>query len=159
MKMSLYKKILLCMLMFSSFIGWNMLIYAETSQRQWNPMQMLDNFAWKVNKDDRIQDTALNDISNIQWKYASEYKITNTLDSIRIQIAPYIQRTMYIGLSIAVLWVIYNWFLMVTNSLHWNWDLEKVKGRMTNIAIWVWLLTWFYVIIQIILAIISYLLN
>jgi 5-hydroxyisourate hydrolase-like protein (transthyretin family) len=80
----------------------------ETSQRQGNPMQMLDNFANKVNKDDRIQDTALNDTSNIQGQYASEFKIANTLDSIRIQIAPYIQRTMYIGLSLAVLGIIYN---------------------------------------------------
>jgi hypothetical protein len=138
-------------------------IYAEqwvsTSKRQGNPMQMLDNFAHKVNKEDRIQDTALNDISNIQWQYASEYKITNTLDSIRIQIAPYIQWTMYIWLSLAVLWIIYNGFLMVTNSIHENGTSEKVKNRIINICIGVGLLTWFYIIIQLLLASISYILK
>ncbi len=153
--MNLYKKVILYMLI---FLG-SFQVYAEVSQRQWTPMQMLDNFAWKVNQEDRIQDTALNDISNIQWQYASEYKISNTLDSIRMQIAPYIQRVMYIGLSIAVLWIIYNGFLMVTNSVHGEWDSEKVKNRITNIAIWVGLLTWFYVVIELLLAGISYLLK
>ncbi len=155
------KKITLYIIMFL----WSSIsvIYAgtwiSTSQRQGNPMQMLDNFANKVNKNDRIQDTALNDISNIQWQYASEFKITNTLDSIRIQIAPYIQRAMYIGLSLATLGIIYNGFLMVTNSIHWNWTNELVKQRIEKIAIWVWLLTWFYAIIQLLLAAISYLLT
>ncbi len=133
--------------------------WSSTSERQWNPMQMLDNFANKVNKEDRIQDTALNDISNIQWQYASEYKISNTLDSIRIQIAPYIQWVMYIWLSLAVLGIIYNGFLMVTNSIHGNGTSEKVKSRIINISIGVGLLTGFYVIIQILLATISYILK
>lgn len=153
--MNLYKKVILYMLI---FLG-SFQVHAEVSQRQWTPMQMLDNFAWKVNQEDRIQDTVVNDISNIQWQYVSEYKISNTLDSIRMQIAPYIQWIMYIGLSIAVLWIIYNGFLMVTNSLHGNWDSTKVKNRITNIAIWVGLLTWFYVVIELLLASISYLLK
>ncbi len=157
--MNILKKTTVYIIMFLLF-GTNIFyVAAETSQRQGNPMQMLDNFAYEVNEWDRIQDTAFNDTSNIQWQYASEYKFANTLDSIRMQIAPYIQRTMYIGLSMAVLAIIYNGFLMVTNSVHGNGTSEKVKSRIINISIGVWLLTWFYVIIQLLLATISYVLQ
>jgi hypothetical protein len=57
---------------------------------------VLDNFGWAVNDGNRIQDNALKDITDKQGQYASEYKFANTLDSIRIQIAPYIQWTMYL---------------------------------------------------------------
>ena len=157
--MNILKKTTVYIIMFL-LIGSSILyVSAETSQRQGNPMQMLDNFAHDVNEWSRIQENAFNDTSNIQWQYASEYKIANTLDSIRIQMAPYIQRTMYIGLSLAVLGIIYNGFLMVTNSIHGNGTSEKVKRRIINISIGVWLLTWFYVIIQLLLATISYVLQ
>jgi hypothetical protein len=48
---------------------------------------------------------------------------------------------------------------MVTNSVHGNGTSEKVKSRIINISIGVWLLTWFYVIIQLLLATISYVLQ
>ncbi len=132
------------------------------AQSRWslwsNPTVVLDRFASRVNTE-KIQDNALNDTSNIQWQYSTEYKISNTLDAIRNQITPYIQRTMYIGLAIAVILIIYNGLLMVTNSLHDQWDLEKIKWRLKNILIWVGILTWFYVIIQLSLAIIDYILQ
>lgn len=123
-----------------------------------SPITVLDNFANRVNEDQRVQDNQLNDISNIQWQYASEYKITNTLDSIRIQIAPYIQWIMYMGLSVAVILIIYNGLLMVTNGVHDQWSVDKLKTRMLNIAVGVGILTWFYLILQLALALISYLL-
>lgn len=157
--MNILKKTTVYIIMFLLF-GTNIFyVAAETSQRQGNPMQMLDNFAHDVNEWSRIQENALNDITDLQWQYEARYKISNTLDSIRMQMAPYIQRTMYIGLSMAVLAIIYNGFLMVTNSVHGNWTSEKVKGRIISICIGVWLLTWFYVIIQLLLATISYVLQ
>lgn len=125
----------------------------------WNtPSTVLDRVAERVNRD-RIQENALNDTSNTQWQYASEYKITNTLDALRVQITPYIQWTMFIGLSLAVMLLIYNGFLMVTNWLHGEWDTSKVKTRIMNIIIGVVLLTWFYIIIQVGLAAIEYILQ
>lgn len=125
----------------------------------WNtPTTVLDRVAERVNRD-RIQENALNDTSNTQWQYASEYKITNTLDALRVQITPYIQWTMFIGLSLAVILLIYNGFLMVTNWLHGEWDTSKVKTRIMNIIIGVVLLTWFYIIIQVGLAAIEYILQ
>ena len=157
--MNILKKTTVYIIMFLLIGSSIIYVSAETSQRQGNPMQMLDNFAYDVNEWQRIQENALNDITDIQWQYEARYKIANTLDSIRMQMAPYIQRTMYIGLSIAVLGIIYNGFLMVTNSIHGNGTSEKVKSRIINISIGVWLLTWFYVIIQLLLATISYVLQ
>ncbi len=59
------------------------------------PLNMVDKLAGDVNKD-HIQDTALNDSNRLHGSYASEYRIANTLDDIRIQIVPYIQRVLYI---------------------------------------------------------------
>jgi hypothetical protein len=66
---------------------------------------------------------------------------------------------MYLWLSFSVLWIIYNGFLMVTNSLHDNGDSEKVKERIMNLSIGVGLLTGFYVIIQMLLAAITYIMK
>ena len=124
-----------------------------------DPIRMIDKVAQAVNYGDRIQDTAINDTTNIQGQYASEYKITNTLDSLRIQIAPYLQWTMYIWLSLAVIGIIYNGLLMVTKPIWadgWN---DKVKNRIMNIVTWVFILTWFYVIIKLILAVIGYIIQ
>ncbi len=144
-------------IIFIGFLGW--FGYATGTVRDDDPIRMIDKVAQAVNYWDRIQDTAINDTTNIQWQYASEYKITNTLDSLRIQIAPYLQWTMYIGLSLAVIGIIYNGFLMVTKPLWSDGSNDKVKNRIMNIVTWVFILTWFYIIIQIILAIISYIIQ
>ena len=121
-----------------------------------NPGDIFDYYAWQVNED-RIQDNAFNDISPIQWQYASEYRITNSLDAIRLQITPYIQWIMYLWLSIAVILIVYNGFLMVTNSINGGeGDTSKVKTNLINIAIGLIFLCGFYVIIQLLLALISY---
>lgn len=133
--------------------------HATGTIRDDDPIRMIDKAAQQVNYGDRIQDTAFNDTSDIQWQYASEYKISNTLDSLRIQIAPYLQWTMYIGLSLAVIGIIYNGFLMVTKPLWADGDSDKVKKRIINIVTWVFILTGFYVIIQLILAIIGYIIK
>lgn len=130
------------------------------SKRANSPIFLLDQFWRDVNSGDRIQDTALNDFNPNQWQYASEYRIANTFDALRIQIAPYIQWIMYIGLSLAIIGIIYNGFLMVMKPAGVDsWENSKVKSRLLNIVTWVFLLTGFYVIIQAILAIISYLLK
>ena len=92
---------------------------AQNTSTKWtnNPIYIVDQFGQDVNEDTRIQDTALNDINPNQGQYPSKYRIANAFDSIRIQIAPYLQRIMYIGLSLAVIGIIYNGFLMVTKPV------------------------------------------
>jgi hypothetical protein len=120
-----------------------------------DPIRILQTVVDEANDDYEIQETALDWVTNMQWAYPSQYKITNTLEYFRNRIQPYLQRVLYIWLTSAVILLIYNWFLMVTNSLHKEWDSEKVKKNIINIAIGVIVLTWFYFILQLMVAIIN----
>jgi hypothetical protein len=81
-------------------------------------MEILDSVASQANTDYSIQETALNSATDQMGGYQKQYKISNTLDYLRTNIAPYLQRMVYIGLVVAVILIIYNGFLMVTNGLH-----------------------------------------
>ena len=137
-------------------------ILLAQNSRRWNrqstPIDMVDSLAGQVNKD-HIQDTALNDASRIHGSLPAEYRLANTLDDIRMQIAPYLQWMMYIGLSLAVILIIYNGFTMVTNVVAGSGEISAVRKRLTNIAIGVIILTGFYSIIRLMLAAITYLLG
>jgi hypothetical protein len=63
------------------------------------------------------------------------------LDWFRQNINPYLQWTVYIGLSIAVILLIYNGLLMVTNAIHKEGETAKVKKNIMNIVIGVIILT------------------
>ena len=119
------------------------------------PIQILDSVASEANDEYRIQETQLDDISPLQWSYASQYRLTNTLDSMRQNIWPYINRAYYIGLAAAVLLLVFNGFLMVTNSLHGKGDLWESKKRLVNIVLWVIVLTGIYAIVRIFMSLIG----
>lgn len=113
-----------------------------------NPQQILDTVVWKANEDRTIQETQLDNVNRAQWSYASEYRIANTLDALRIAIAPYLQWLAYLWLTIATIGIIYNWFRLVTGQ----WDLTSAQKNITNILLWVIIMTWFYAIIRIFVA-------
>ncbi len=119
------------------------------------PLEILENVKNKANNKIKFQETALDDITDKEWAFQSQYKISNTLDYLRVNIAPYLQWAVYIWLVVAVILIIYNWFLMVTHTIHSDWDFEKVKKRIWYIAIWILLLTWFYAIIKLVVWIIN----
>lgn len=150
------------------FVAWGLIILGSilsqwfATAQEWsrwkygdNPISILETVVSEANDDYEIQETALDWVTNMQWAYPSQYKITNTLEYFRNRIQPYLQRILYIWLTAAVILLIYNWFLMVTNSLHKEWDSEKVKKNIINIAIGVIVLTWFYFILQLMVAIIN----
>jgi len=120
-----------------------------------DPIKILDNVVREANKDYKIQQTALDSATDKQWWYASSYKITNTLDWLRQNVNPYIQWAVYIWLSAAVILLIYNGFLMVTNAVHKEWEAAKIKKNISNIVIWVLILTWFYFIIKLAVSLIN----
>ncbi|MBP6086202.1 hypothetical protein KA478_03285 [Patescibacteria group bacterium] len=69
-----------------------------------------------ANAQTHIQDTQLDGInSETDQAFASKYKIANTLNSIRIKIAPYLQWFMFIGLSVATILIIVTGFQLVTS--------------------------------------------
>ncbi len=120
-----------------------------------DPSQILDNVVETANDDYHIQQTALDHATNTQWAYLPQYKIANTLDWLRNNIDPYLQRAVYIGLCVAVILIIYNGFLMVTNAVHKEGDSAKVKKNIVNILIGVLVLTGFYFIIKLMVSLIT----
>ena len=120
-----------------------------------NPINILDNVVSEANDDYKIQQTSLDSATSLEWGYASQYKIANTLDRFRNNINPYIQYAVYIWLSVAVILLIYNGFLMVTNAVHKEGETAKIKKNIINIVIGVIILTWFYFIIKLTVSIIN----
>lgn len=135
-----------------------LLSFAQTDTR-WqygnDPISILDNVVRDANEDVRVQQTSLDNATDKEWAYASQYKITNTLDWLRNNINPYLQWAVYIWLSIAVILLIYNGFLMVTNAVHKEGETAKIKKNIINIVIGVIILTGFYFIIKLATSIIN----
>ncbi|MFA7717927.1 MAG: hypothetical protein WC875_04390 [Candidatus Absconditabacterales bacterium] len=152
------KKISVLIVLFCAFIA-SSFGFAQNAH-SWgdygdDPITVLDRVKEESNEDYKIQQTALNGVTDTQGAYQSDYKIANTLDRLRNNINPYLQRAVYIGLTIAVILLIYNGFLMVTNSLHKEGDMDKTKKRIKYILIGVILLTGFYFIIKLAVSIIN----
>lgn len=128
--------------------------------RRWNygsdPMQIFETVVDNSNEwGYAIQETALDWITDLEWWYSREFKITNTLDYIRKNIDPYLQWVMYIGLVAATVALIYSGFLLVTHGIHKQWDWTKIKTNVMYAVIWVFLLTWFYFIIKVMVALVT----
>jgi hypothetical protein len=102
-----------------------------------------------------IQETALDWISDMEWEYERSYKISNTLDYVRKNLDPYLQWAIYAWLVLATIGIIYIGFLIVTNALHKQWDWTKVKTNIMHILLWVFLLSGFYFIIKMVVALIT----
>lgn len=135
-----------------------LLSFAQTDSRGKygsDPIQILDTVVSEANDEYKIQQTALDQATDTQWAYASPYKIANTLDWFRNNINPYLQWAVYIWLSVAVILLIYNGFLMVTNAIHKEGETAKVKKNIINIVIGVIVLTGFYFIIQLAVSLIN----
>jgi len=157
MHINIMKKIFAIFVICAILLG-NLFVSAQ----QWSwwgywdePLEILENVKNKANDKIEFQETALDDITDKEWSFQSQYKISNTLDYLRANIAPYLQWAVYIWLVVAVILIVYNWFLMVTHTINKEWDFEKVKKRIWYITIWILLLTWFYAIIKLVVWIIN----
>ena len=147
--------IVLCVSCVLLFAGYSL---AQSNSRwSWGstPTDILDNIANKANTQYDLQDSPLERVNERQWWYPMQYRIANTLDSIRINIAIYIQWIVFLGLAIATIGLIYIWFLMVTNGVANEWTIEKIKPRIIGIVVGVLLITWFYAILRLFTAIIT----
>lgn len=150
------KLIILAMVILS---GLSCLSFAQNGNR-WtrgsDPLVIFETMVDDANSNGyAIQETALDWISDLEWGYARSYKISNTLDYVRKNLDPYLQRAIYAWLVLATIWLIYSWFLLTTNAIHKQWDWTKVKTNIMHILLWVFLLSWFYFIIKMIVALIT----
>ena len=128
--------------------------------RRWNrwssPLQVFNHVVWNANSwHDKIQETALDGITDLEWNYGREYKITNTLEYVRKHIAPYIQWAVYIGFVLSTTGLIICWFLLVTGWISKSSGFEKVKWKIINALLGVFVLSGFYLIIKLIIWIIN----
>lgn len=127
---------------------------------RWNrwssPFQVFEKVVDKANEwHDKIQDTAMDWITDLEWSFGANYKISNTLDYVRKHIAPYIQRAIYIWFVTSTTWLIICWFLLVTWWISKTSWFEKVKWKIINALLGVFVLSWFYLIIKLIIWIIN----
>ncbi len=137
-------------------------MFSFSSAQQWHwgrygdsPIEVLDNVAWDVSDEDgRIQQTALNDVSDTQWSYPYQYKISNTLESIRKNIAPYLDWLVYIWTAMAVILLIYNWIRLITWVIS-EFDHNKAIWNIKNLAIWLAVMWWFWALIKLTMIIIN----
>jgi hypothetical protein len=120
-----------------------------------SPEDILNSIADKANTQYDIQDSPLERVNERQWWYPMQYKIANTLDSIRVNIAIYIQWIVFVWLALATIWLIYIGFLMVTNPISNEWVIDKIKSRVIGIITGVLLITWFYALLRLFTALIT----
>lgn len=128
--------------------------------RWWNrwssPIQVFDNVVGRSNEwHYGIQETALDWITDLQWSFGSNYKISNTLDYIRQNISPYIQRAVYIWFVVSTAWLIICGFLLVTWWISKSSGFDKVKWKIVNALLGVFVLSWFYLIVRIMVGLIN----
>lgn len=137
------------------------LTFAAKSQGRGNygtsPTEVLDRMVWEANATNKIQDTQLDRITDKEWQFATKYKVANTLDSIRMKIAPYLQWFIFIWLTVATVLLIITGFQFVTSG-QTGADTKKLQWRIKNIIIGVIILTGFYIITRIFMSLIAYVL-
>jgi Type IV secretion system pilin len=122
------------------------------------PSEVLDRVVGDANKVVKIQDTALDRVTESQGQFASKYKVANTLDSVRQNIAPYLQWFIFIGLAVATILIIITGFQLVTSQSSGE-DTKKAQGRIKNIVIGIVIMTGFYLIVKIFMSLLSYILQ
>lgn len=154
------KKLLVLLLWIFISIFWFQIAQADEWSIHSPTTYILDQSYKKANKgEDWIQKTKLNDVSgkfwcddNIAWeKY---FTLTKTLCYLKSNIWSYFQYVMYIWLAAATIFIIWNWFQIVTSQ-----DREKqiwtFKKNLIYVIIWVVLLVAFNYIIDIFVSVVN----
>lgn len=90
--------------------------------------------------------------------FGTDLKLSNTLNSVRENMSAYLQWIAGIGLTVAVMLLIYNGIILMTSPLSWD-QSATIKKRMRYIIFGALAITWFYFVIRILLSIVLQLLN
>ena len=123
-----------------------------------DPVQVLDNVVDNANKNpsDDVQNTKMDKVTsrlNSCW-IAGKYTFSNTLCFITNNLYYYLQYVVYIGLAMATIFLVWNWFQLVTSA-----DKQKqiwvFKKNLINIGVWVILIVAFYIIIDIFVSVVN----
>lgn len=141
---------------FGSIVFLSLTAFAQQERRgrRWStPLDVLKKVGEKTDEKYRIQETALNDVTD-SGRYPRHNKITNTLDNLRENLSPYLNRTVYLGSAIGVILIIYNGILLVSSSITGT-DIKKAMENIKNVIIGVAILRWFWFLIKLAMIIIN----
>lgn len=127
--------------------------FAQTSYYGWansNVIDVIDNVQKKNPVVHSVFEQKVRTYANAdaQW-FGKTNRLANGAWILVEAISPYVQWIVFIGMSLSVILIIYNWFLILTNA----WDdgqIKKAKDNVTNILIWVLVLGWFYFILRVV---------
>lgn len=124
-----------------------------------NPDQILNKIRDKADPSRDMTESRLDGLINTQnQSFGETNRITNTLDTLRNAMGPYIQWVVFIALSGAVILIIYNGFL-ITTSMGDDTAQKDAKARIQLIIKGVVIVTWAYFVIKLLLAAITYVLS
>lgn len=116
-----------------------------------DPVMILDKVVKTANEDYKIQESQLDKVSEKQGSFPTQYKIANTLDSVRQRIPLYLQWAVFVGLTVAVIVLIINGLMMVAGQK----TVEQFKDSAISVVYWILILTGFYVIIRLGVALLT----
>ena len=121
-----------------------------------SPSKLLDDIYKDQTKSDTVQETALDEVNSTNSKMwaDSRFSITNTLYSIQSKMHNYLQYVVYIGLSAAVIFLIWNGFNIITSPDKGK-QMEEFKKNLKYIIVWVIILVAFYTIIDVFVGIVN----
>lgn len=125
-----------------------------------NPVDLVKKVYRQANDDNwsKVQKTALDNVSS---KFCDDialegkFTIARTLCNIKFNIKWYLQYIVYIWLAGATIFIIRNWFKLVT-ATDKEWQMKTFKKNMINLVIWVLLLTCFYFILDVFVSVVNF---
>jgi len=128
-----------------------MMSFAQDWWAVWSdPTKIIEQIRW--DKADKIIQTELDRIDADQWWFQDENRLANTLDSLRVNIAVYLQRLTFALLVTGVTLIIYNGLRLVLSPLQPE-EAANVKKRIVYILAWLLVGTWFYYLIKVVLSV------
>lgn len=145
----LFKIFLSCMsgVLVSVSLAQDWWIYDQNTQ----PIEIVDKIVQQENASTKVITTKLDDVQQ-NGTFGAENKISGVLDSVRINLANYLEWFVFIGLTVAVLLIIYNGLQLVMNPVSGD-DLKKVQKKLLYIIVGVLMMTGFYFVLKVLLNI------
>lgn len=123
----------------------------------WGATDLLDEIYKDQKKDDTVQETAIDHVNSVSCNEPSVgdgFTISRTLCYIKQEMHNYLQYVVYIGLSAAVIFLIWNGLKIITSS-NKETQMWEFKKNLKKLIIWVVILVAFYAIIEIFVSIVN----
>ena len=124
-------------------------------------MTVLDSVKWNANKNrsEQVQKTKLDNTTSrycneLGVSVESNFTITKTLCNIKMNISSYLEYLIYIWLTAATIFIIRNWFQLVTSPDRGK-QIWVFKKNIIYIVVGVILLISFYYIIDIFVSMVK----